>query len=148
MLTDLLLAIVHHLLVFALLAILVAEMMMVRPQMSAAAVLRAGRIDAVYGAIAGLILIVGFGRVFFGLKGADFYLTSHAFWTKIAAFAAIGLLSIPPTIQMIRWRNRARADQSFVPVVGEVQKVKRFMHMEAGVFILIPIFAAMMARGY
>ncbi len=98
--------------------------------------------------LAGLVLIVGFGRVFFGIKGSAFYLGNPVFWAKIAAFAALGLLSIPPTMRIIAWRRQAEANPDFVPAAGEVQNVKRYMHLEGFVFILIPVFAAMMARGY
>ena len=41
--------------------------------------------------------------------------------------------------------ERLRAAEA---AIGEVQNVKRFMHLDGFVFILVPIFAAMMARGY
>jgi putative membrane protein len=148
MLTDLLLAIAHHLLIFALFGVLVAEMVIVRQAMTAGAVLRASRLDSAYGILAGLILLVGFGRVFFGLKGAAFYLGNPVFWAKIGAFAAVALLSAVPTIRLLRWRKEAKSNPDFVPAADEIRNAKLFMHMEAVVFALIPIFAAMLARGY
>ena len=148
MLTDLLLTIAHHLLIFALVAVLVMEIMLIRPEMSTTQVLRVGRLDIAYGAIATLIIVVGFGRVFLGAKPADFYLANWVFWAKVSAFVIVGLLSAPPTLRIIRWRNAARADPNYRPPAGEVTAVRRLMHTEAMVFILIPIFAAMMARGY
>jgi uncharacterized membrane protein len=68
---DLVLAILHHLFVFALFAVLFAEFVSVRPGMSSAAVARVASIDAWYGALAGLIIIVGFARaIFAALCGA------------------------------------------------------------------------------
>jgi len=148
MLTDLILAIVHHLLIFALVAVLVMELMLVRPEISNAQVRYVGRLDIAYGAIAGLILVVGFGRVFYGAKGADFYLHNWVFWAKIAAFLAVGVLSAPPTLRILRWRSAAQADRNYRPPSAEVLTVRRFMHYEAMVFVLIPVFAALMARGY
>src|SRR3990172_5678297 len=110
MLTDLMLAIGHHLLMFAIVVVLVAEMMLVRPEMTAAQVVRVGRLDIAYGAIAGLILVVGFGRVFFGLRGWEFYLTNPYFWAKIVAFAVVAGLSAPPTMRIIGWRTATRAN--------------------------------------
>ena len=69
MTTDLLLAIAHHLLVFALVAVLAAETVLVRPGLKGRALARLGGLDRFYGMAAGLIIIVGFSRVFFGLKG-------------------------------------------------------------------------------
>lgn len=146
-LTDLILAIAHHLLIFAILAVLVMELMIVRPEMSTAQILRVGRLDLAYGALAIAIVAIGFGRVFFGAKPWDFYIYNWVFWAKIAAFAAVGILSAQPTIRLGRWRAAALKDSTFRPTAAEVASVRQFMHYEASVFILIPIFAAMMARG-
>jgi putative membrane protein len=148
MLIDLLLAIAHHLLIFALFGLLVTEMAMLKPEIPRATVFRLARVDTAFGVVAGLILIVGFGRVFFGLKGYEYYMHSAAFWAKIAAFVVVGLLSIQPTIRIIQWRKAAASDPAFRPTTTEVVSVKRVMHYEGAVFVLIPIFAAMMARGY
>ena len=148
MLADLLLAIAHHLLIFALFGLLVTEMVMLKPEIPRATVFRLARIDTAYGIVAGLILIVGFGRVFFGLKGYEYYTHSPAFWAKIAAFLVVGLLSIQPTMRIIQWRKAAASDPAFRPPTPDVVGVKRLMHYEGAVFVLIPIFAAMMARGY
>jgi putative membrane protein len=148
MLTDLLLAIAHHLLIFALLGVLVAEMVTIRPGMTAATVRYVGYLDLAYGIVAALILIVGFSRVFFGIKGPDFYLPNPVFWAKIAAFVIVGLLSIPPTLQIVRWRKAAAGDGDFRPGADEIRAVRRYMHYEGMVFFTIPVFAALMARGY
>ncbi len=148
MLTDLLLAIAHHVLIFGLAAALVAEMMLVRPPMSTADVRRVARIDIAFGVLAALILIVGFGRVYFGLKGADYYWHNAFFHAKLGAVLLVGILSILPTMRFIRWRRAAARDAAFAPPLDEVQKIRRFIHLELMVFILIPVFAAFMARGY
>jgi putative membrane protein len=148
MMTDLVLAIAHHLLMFSLLAVLVMELMLIRPEMTSAHVTRVGRLDIAYGAIAGAILIVGFARVFYGLKGPNYYLTNLFFWAKMAAFLAAGGLSLPPTIRIIAWRAGLRADAGFRPQGSEIRSVRGYMHWEAVVFALIPVFAALMARGY
>ena len=148
MLTDVLLAIVHHLLIFAVLAVLVMELMIVRTDMSTSQLLRLGRLDLAYGIIATSILVVGFGRVFLGAKPWDFYIYNWVFWAKIAAFGAVGILSVPPSLRIARWRSAVTKEPAFRPPSSEVVSVRQFMHYEAIVFILIPIFAAMMARGY
>jgi len=146
--TDLLLAIAHHLLVFALAAVLAAEMMLVRPQMNGAAALKVGRIDMGFGALAGLILVVGFARVFFGDKGADYYWHNAFFHAKLGAVVLVGLLSIWPTFRFIKWRAAMRRAPDFAPPPGDVEKARRFIHLELVVFFLIPVFAALMARGF
>ncbi len=147
MLTDLLLAIAHHFLIFSLFGILIMEMVMLRPEMSRATLFRLARIDAAYGIIAVLIVIVGFSRVYYGLKGPEFYEQNPVFWLKIGAFVAVGLFSILPTIRFIQWRRAAAADPGFLPDRALIVATKRFVHYEGMAFALIPIFAAMMARG-
>jgi len=148
MLTDLLLAIAHHLLIFALIALLVTEIMLTRPGMKAATVRYLGWLDSAYGAVAGLILIVGFGRVFIGEKGPAFYLNNWIFWAKIAAFVIVGVLSLKPTLRIVQWRRAASGDSTFAPAAADVRSVRQLMHYEGMVLFTIPIFAALMARGY
>ncbi|MGH8082676.1 MAG: DUF2214 family protein, partial [Lysobacter sp.] len=73
MLTDLLLAACHHLLVFALIAMLVAESVLLRGPIDATVLRRLGGLDSGYGVSAVLLLGVGLSRVMFGIKGHDFY---------------------------------------------------------------------------
>jgi putative membrane protein len=148
MLLDLSLAIAHHLLMFALIVVLVIEMVAIRPGMPAARILRLSRLDLVFGMVAGLILVVGFARVFFGLKGPSFYLDNPVFWAKVGTFLAIGVLSLQPTRRLIAWRAAARGSSDYTPPAAEIRNVRQFMHLEATLFILIPVFAALMARGY
>lgn len=146
--TDVILAICHHLLMFAVVVVLVMELMLIRPEMTSAQVVRLGRLDIAYGATAGSILVIGFGRVFFGLRGWEYYLTNPFFWAKIAAFLVVGALSISPTMRIVGWRAAARGNTDFRPQSSEIRAVRGYMHWEAVVFILIPVFAALMARGY
>ena len=146
--TDLALAIVHHLIVFGLAAVLAAELALMRPAaMSSQTVKLLGRFDAVYGMLALAILAAGFIRVWYGAKGPDYYLHNHAFWGKIAAFAVVGLISIKPTLRIAAWQKALKANASFMPPLDEVGSLRRLLLIEIHVFALIPIFAAMMARG-
>ena len=143
--TDLLFAIAHHVLIFALAGVLAFEIGVIRPGMSAADIRRVGRVDLWYGVLAALIVIVGFARANFAAKGWAYYSVNTFFWAKIATFAVVGLLSIVPTVQIIRWRGAVKKDPSFVP---DVTLSRRLLWAEAFLFALIPIFAAAMARGY
>ncbi|MET2830294.1 DUF2214 family protein [Mesorhizobium shangrilense] len=66
----------------------------------------------------------------------------------MAAFAVVGLLSILPTIRFISWNRQAVANPSFLVPPAELASVKTYIRAEAFVFLLIPVFAAAMARGY
>ncbi len=140
---DLWLAIGHHILVFSLFGVLFAELALVRPGIDEATLGRVARIDLMYGAVAGLIVVVGFARAVFAAKGWAYYSHNLFFHAKVGTFILIGLLSIPPTISYIRWR---RADGT--PTDEQVAKVRTWLMAEMGLFMLLPAFAAAMARGY
>jgi len=145
--TNLALTIGHHLAIFALFGVLVAE----RALLSGSIVENLRRLralDGAYGALALLVLLVGFLRVFFGIKGPDFYVANPIFWAKIASFVAVGLLSIVPTVTILGWYRRVSLEPGFVPDPHSVGKARSFLTAELAVFLLIPIFAAAMALGY
>jgi putative membrane protein len=140
---DLVLAILHHLFIFSLFAILIAELVGVRRGMDAATVRRIQMIDNWYGVLAAVILIVGFSRATFAAKGWAYYEHNAFFWAKITTFVVIALLSIPPTVAFLRWR---RQDAS--PADAAVAKVLTYLWIQVALFPLLPAFAAAMARGY
>ncbi len=146
MLTDLLLASLHHLLFFALIAMLVAEAMLLRGPLDGATLRRLARLDSGYGMSAGLLLAVGLLRVFHGVKGHDFYLHNPWFHAKLGCFVLAALLSIVPTIRFLRWRKALATDPAFVPAAGEVAAMLRIVRFELLLVAAILVFAAMMAR--
>ena len=145
--TDLLLACLHHLVVFTLVTLPVAELVLMRGHAGAARVNHLARIDALFGLLAALILAIGFGRVFWGAKGSAFFLGNPVFWTKIAFFALAGLASIVPTLRMLRWKKAARRDPDFVVAQAELADTRRWLAVELALFVPIPLLAAAMARG-
>ncbi|MEO5862203.1 MAG: DUF2214 family protein [Burkholderiales bacterium] len=144
---DAFLGAMHHICVFALFVILAAEIVLVRPGISTETVLRVVRIDLFYGILAGLALVAGGFRVFYGAKGAAFYLQNPVFWIKLGLFVLIALLSLPPTRNYIRWRNALRDNPNATPDPASIQATPKLLHVEIVLIFLLPILAAMMARG-
>ena len=148
MFVDLILAIAHHLLIFVLAAVLVAEFVLVRPGLAGRDLRLLAHIDQAYGGVAGVIIVIGVLRVIFGLKGWEFYVYNWAFWAKMTAFVATGLISIPPTMRILAWKKAAEtATGLYVAPDNEIAVVRRYVRWGMAVFLLIPVFAAMMARG-
>ena len=148
MATDLLLACLHHLVVFSLVTIPAVELALMRGQVGALRIAHLARLDAAYGLLAVAILAIGFGRVFWGAKGSAYYLHNPVFWAKLAFFLAVGLVSALPTVRFIRWKRALQADAAFTPSAAEVTGVRRLMAIELALFVPIPLLAAAMARGY
>lgn len=148
MTVDAVLASIHHLAAFALVGILVAELVLLRGRLDGDAVRRFGRIDAVYGISAGVLVVAGVARLLFGATPANYYLGNAFFWLKMAAFAAVAILSIYPTVRGIQWRRALNTDPTFTPPTGEVATIRRSLAIELTVLPVIPVAAALMARGF
>jgi putative membrane protein len=146
MLTDLLLASLHHLLIFALIAMLAAQSTMLRGALDGPTLQRIAGLDAGYGACAGLLLIVGLLRVGFGIKGHEFYLHNPWFHAKLGAYVLVGLLSIVPTLNFARWRKALRADPAFMPSAAQITRARGIVRFELVLIGLIFVLAAAMAR--
>jgi putative membrane protein len=134
-------AFLHHLAAFALVAALAAELVLLRPNLSAQHVARIARLDAMYGTAAGVLLVVGLLRVFYFEKGAAYYFHSAPFIAKLALFIAVGLLSIYPTVTYRRWNKASVVDEA------SLRMARRLVHLQLAGVVLILLFAAMMARG-
>jgi putative membrane protein len=145
---DLVLAILHHLSIFALFGVLVGELLLIRRTMSAGDIKRAAGIDIWYGVLAGVILVVGFSRAIFAAKGWAYYSHNLMFHAKIGTVVLIGLLSIWPTIEIIRWKRELGVEGTTLPAIARIATVRRLLWLEVFLFALLPIFAAAMARGY
>jgi putative membrane protein len=144
---DSLLAYFHHLAVFGLFAMVMVEWIGLRPGLSAADLRRLGRVDAAYGALAGLVLIAGFARIYFGAKGADFYLDNPVFQLKLGLFLAMGLTSIVPTVRLLRWRKALAADANALPTTAQINSTRKLIGLQLLLWLGIPLAAALMARG-
>lgn len=140
-------AFLHHLTAFVLVAMLAVELVLLRQPITAENAKRLGAIDAVLGASAGVLLVVGLLRVFFFEKGAAYYFSSHAFLTKFALFVVIALASIVPTMEFMRWRKAMKAGRAPDPDPKKVQTIRKIVHWELVGVVLILFCAAMMARG-
>ena len=138
---DLLLAILHHFLVFTLAGLLAAEFALVRPGLSGASLDLLGRIDRAYGGGAMAIIVVGICRVLFGVRGWEFYVANHSFWGKMVAFVIVGALSSarPCASSPGAAAHRRRAE-------GEIGAVRSGSGRDL-LPALVLVFAAAMARG-
>jgi putative membrane protein len=140
---DLTLACAHHVLIFVIFGTLFGEMVALNGALDARTVGRVARLDLIYGVAAALVVLVGFGRAIFAAKGWSYYSHDGFFWAKIATFALIGLISIKPTLAFMQWKKSGA-----LPDAAAVRRVRLLLHVELTLFVLLPIFAAAMARGY
>ncbi len=144
---TILFAFLHHLLAFSLVAALVTELVQLRDRISIERARRLLLADAIYGMSAMLLLIVGFLRVIFFEKGVAYYFHSTPFIAKLLLFAAVGLLSIYPTMTFLSWRKSVNRGREPVLDPAIIKRIRKLIHYELVCIVLILLAAAMMARG-
>jgi putative membrane protein len=148
MATEALLAYAHLLAILTLVVFIASEAALCRPEwLNARVVERLVTVDRVYGIAAGAVLLTGAARVLLGAKGAGWYGHNWLLWLKLALFAAVGLLSIRPTLRFLGWRRALRASGA-LPGPDEVRQVRRWVMQQAHIIPLIPLAAAFLARGF
>jgi putative membrane protein len=145
--SDALLAYLHYISIFTLIVFLTAEAVVLRPDMTPEIRRRLARYDAVFGMAALAVLVTGVLRVLYGAKGAAFYLHNPVFHVKIGLYILVGLLSIMPTVAILRWKKQGKTLPDFVPTPAEIAKVLRLVMIESHLIIFIPLAAVLMARG-
>jgi putative membrane protein len=147
MTSSALLAFLHHAAAFALVAVIMVELVLMRGELTVGSARSIMRMDAVYGMCALVLLVVGFLRVFYTEKGSHYYFQSAPFLAKLTLFAIVGVLSIYPTVQFMGWRAALKAGQ--VPALDDARRrrIRMAIHVELLLLFAIMLCAAMMARG-
>jgi putative membrane protein len=144
---NIFIAFLHHLAVFTLAVSLVVELVLMHQTFNQQVAKTLRTFDGMYGAAAGLILIIGSLRVMFYEKGADYYLHSGPFLIKMAIFAVVGVISIYPTIVFYKWGKTLR--QGVLPNFPGEQRTRiiGILYAELIGFALIILNAVLMAKG-
>lgn len=145
--TSALFAFLHHAAAFALVAALVIERVLTRDELTLNNARRILDADRLFGIAAGVVLVIGLLRVFFFEKGSAYYFHDAAFIAKLSLFAIVGLLSIYPTVEFLKWRKPLH--EGVLPVVSEATmvRIRGIIRWELAGVALIILCAAMMARG-
>lgn len=143
-----LMAFLHHLAAFTVVATLAVEVTLFKPPLSAAQARRLLRTDLIFGAAAGVVLIVGMLRVAYFEKGPAYYWRDAFFIIKLAAFLLAGVISIYPTLTFLSWNKDLKA--GLVPQVNErrTRSVRMCMMLELTLLVVVVGSAALMARGF
>jgi putative membrane protein len=140
-------AFLHHLAAFTLVAALVVEFVLIRDELTIRTARKLQRADQIFGAAAGLVLILGLLRVFYFEKGASYYANSTPFIAKASLFVAVGLLSIYPTLEFLSWGKALKQGQSPVVSARKMGSIRSVIHVELAGVVLLILCAALMAKG-
>lgn len=141
-------AYLHFLAIFVLFALLTLEHRLFKLPLDLERARSLIRVDIAYGLSAGAVLATGLARVVWYGKGLDYYLHNSLFHAKVGLFVLIALLSAFPTFVFLNWRNELKAGR--VPQVssGKARAVIMVIRLELLLALVMPLLAALMARGY
>jgi putative membrane protein len=143
MTTEILLRYLHFISIFAIVGSLVSEHLLLKKELTRKEIKRIATIDGVYGM--GALTLLGVGlTLWFGEYGkpAEFYSLNFIFHIKIALFAAIGILSIYPTVFFIR-NGKGNQDE----IVQIPKTIFMLIRLELLLLLIIPLLAGLMAKG-
>ena len=57
-------------------------------------------------------------------------------------------MAVAPTLQYIRWNREARSAPTFAPLTREVERVRASIAFGLGLWLILPLIAILVARGY
>lgn len=126
---------------------IVVENQTLKQDLSLAEAWRVVIADTIYGLSMTTVLITGILRVIYFGKGSDYYLSSPVFYTKIGIFILISLFSLYPTFSFVSWVKELRDGKPPTLALPQVQYLSWLIRGELIGFALIPLFAAILARG-
>ncbi len=147
MIINSLMATLHHLFAFTVTACIIYEFVAYRKGLSVPEARRIQRVDLAYGISAGLLLLVGFLRVYFFEKGINYYSHNSMFHLKLGVFLIVGLLSIYPTIRFLKWNPALKEDKAPEIPENEFKRVRLMLSLELVGLAIILFAAPAMARG-
>lgn len=140
MTTDLFVRYFHFLGIFAMFAVLTVQHMQLKGQVAAGGMKKIAVLDAAYGVAALVVLLCGLGLWLWVGKPAGFYSHNWVFHTKITLFVLVGILSIMPTLFILK--NRKNPGPVTVP-----KSIVMIIRMELLLLCIIPLLAILMANG-
>jgi putative membrane protein len=147
MIVSALFAFLHFAAVFGIFATVAVELLTLSPTPSVQEARRIQWCDRWYGICAAVVLVVGLLRVWYFEKGPAFYKANPFFHTKLTLFVLVGLLSIYPTVQFIRWRPALREGRAPVLPQAIHRRIVLLLRLELLLLLGMAACASLMARG-
>ena len=137
----------HYIGIMALMGSLISEHLILKPSIKKDQIKSLATVDLIYGLSVIVVLATGLLRWFVYGKGYDFYMSTHLFHIKLTLFIIIVILSIFPTIKILKWRKQIKRGEE--PDITEkgVKKLLMFIRIELLLITIIPLLAVLIARG-
>ncbi len=143
-----LVAFLHHLAAFTVVATLAVEVALFKLPLNPAQARRLQVTDLTFGIAATAVLVVGLMRVVYFEKGAHYYWHDGYFIVKFSAFIVAGLVSIYPTMTFLSWTSSIKAGVGPTVAPERFRVVRMCLMLELTAIVVILLCAPLMARGF
>ena len=145
--TAAMMAFLHHVAAFTLVGALMVELALFGSNLDLRQARKVQRADLAYGMSAGVLLVVGFLRVWYFEKGSAYYFQNAFFIAKMSLFILVALLSIYPTVLFVSWNKQLK--MGLLPQLpdAQVRRVRAVMLLELSGVVGILLCVSLMARG-
>ena len=148
MYSSALMAFLHHVAAFTVVAALAVEVALFKPPLSLTGAQRLVRTDTIFGASAAILLAAGMLRVWYFEKGPAYYWHDAFFLIKFGAFLVAALISVYPTVTFLSWNRGLKAGVAPEIPAGRTRSVRMCLMLELTAILVILFCAALMARGF
>lgn len=139
--TELLVRYFHFMGIILLASMLVTQNLLIQKEIENKDLKRLLLVDGLYGLGAMITLVFGLLLWLAVGKPAGFYSGNPVFWCKLGIFIIVGLMSIYPTVFLMKNKNNN------APIVCLPPKVLLTKRLELVFLIVLPFLAVLMARG-
>lgn len=147
MILESLLAYFHLIAIFAWIVFAVSQAAVChREWLNEAALRRLVHLDAILWTATASVALAGFARIFFGVKGVQFYALNWLLYTKIVLFLVVASLQIVPSRYYRRWLKAF--PEKGLPDDDEVRSARRKIMVATHLMAIIPLPAVFLARGF
>jgi len=144
---DATLAYLHFSAVFIFFGFLSIELWLVRSPVDAARAGELRRADVWYWGAAAAVLLTGAARLFLGARGFAFHAHSGPLYLKVLLFGAIAALSLAPRVTFRHWAREAATVPRWKAPEAQRLGTRRRLMATLHIAALLPLLAALMARG-
>lgn len=110
-------AFLHHVAAFTVFACAVLSLVLLQLKFDLRVAKQLQHTDMVNGISATLVLLIGMIRIFHTEKGADYYFHNVPFLAKLTLYGLASILSIVPTLEILRWKKTLKQEQ--LPVLSD-----------------------------
>lgn len=139
---DLIVRYIHFTGIIILVSMIIAENILLKPKLSREELNKLVIIDGIYGVSALITLVAGLFLWFSASKPAAFYSENPIFQVKLGLFVFVGLLSLAPTIFLLKNR-KTQVNEIVVPI-----HLLLIAKIEVLILFVLPLLAVLMAQGY